>query len=96
MIQAEEFLPIGDQVLLKRTEENDIQGGVIMPETHEGKQLKYIVVATKPDEDEFKPGDVVVAPPDGGHSIHLTGHGKCEIIERRRIMAIIPMEEASV
>ena len=93
MTETEEFTPLGDRVLLKRMEVNQVKGGIIMPETHEGKQVQYMVIAVAPNETDISVGDEVIAVPDGAKKIHVKGHGKCEVVETRRIMAIVNYKE---
>ena len=82
------FIPLKGKLLLKRLKKNDIKGGIIMPETHEGKQLCYEVISASPKDPEFFLGQEVIAPPDGGVEVEVETLGKCEIIETRRIMAM--------
>jgi co-chaperonin GroES (HSP10) len=89
MTETEEFTPLGDRLLLKRMEVNHIKGGIIIPETHEGKQLQYMVIAKAPHITDVQVGDEVLAVPDGGQKVKINGHGTCEIIEKRRIMGVI-------
>jgi len=89
MINVKNFTPRGARVLLKRLEENNIKGGIMLPQTHEGKQLRYRVVSISPTERELVVGDTLIAPPDGGTEINVESEGKCEIIETRRVMAVL-------
>lgn len=83
------FKPLGERVLLKRMEVNHIKGGILLPESHEGKQLQYMVIASSDCINDINVGDEVLAVPDGAQKIEVDGHGKCEIVERRRIMGVI-------
>jgi len=89
MTNTEVFKPLGERVLLKRLESNYEKGGILLPETHEGKQLQYLVIAKNDRVDGVEVGDTVIAVPDGGQKIKINGHGECEIIESRRIMGVL-------
>ncbi len=87
MSDVETFVPIGERVLVKRTKVMAV-GGIELPESYEGKQVKYEVLAVNPNCEDMAAGDIVIAVPDGAQKITLRGHGKCEIMETRRILGV--------
>ena len=71
--------PLGERVLLKRIEEEEqIRGGIIIPDSAKEKSQEAEVVALgtgKADDQPFyvKPGDKVLLPQYGGTPVKIDG-----------------------
>ena len=83
--------PLGERVLVEPvTEEQQIKGGIIIPDTAKEKpqQGKVIAVGTGKIDDNGKKGDVVLMPQYGGQTVKLDDR-EYQIMREDDILAIV-------
>jgi chaperonin GroES len=90
--------PLGERVLLKRIEEDEqVRGGIIIPESAKEKSQEAEVVALgtgKKDDDgkvipfNVKKGDRVLLPPYGGNPVKVDGV-EYILIDEESILGVI-------
>lgn len=86
------FKPLGERLLLKRAESNKEKGGILLPEKFQGYQEHYHVMAVGTGVHDIKEGDMVIAVPDGAEELEIQEHGKCLLVQERRIMGVLENE----
>ncbi|MBN1944944.1 MAG: co-chaperone GroES [Bradymonadales bacterium] len=90
--------PLGDRVLVRRTEEESLsKGGIIIPETAKEKPIRGIVAAAGPGERQkegdrrpmaVKEGDKVIFGKYAGTEIKIEGE-EYLIVRESEILAVI-------
>ena len=73
-LAAPDFRPLGDRVLVKPTEADEMtETGIFLPGSAQEAPLTAVVVAVTREEDKIEPGDVVAYPRHYGTPITLEG-----------------------
>ncbi len=88
-MQKEKVKPLGKRILVKRNKAQTTKGGIFLPESSKEKPKQGEVIASGPDEMEFKVGDSVLFTSYAGTEIKIDDDNEYLILAEDDVLAIV-------